>query len=70
MGGRDDCWQPPEDILFRNIHTGSRANPATYSVDTADSFPRDKVEHNLLPRAEVQNKWSYVPCLPVHVWRE
>jgi hypothetical protein len=42
--------------LFQNIHAGSAAHTASYSMDTS---------YSLLPSGEVKDRWSYTSVPPI-----
>jgi hypothetical protein len=60
---------------FQNVHTGSAAHPASYSIRTADTFPgiklpRRETDYSPPSGVEIKNEWSLPPspvCLQV-VW--
>lgn len=63
--------QRTDIFFFYDVHVGSEADPAFYSMIIGDYFsglkrPRREAGQLLLPCAEVKNEWSHLTfiCLP------
>ena len=59
-------------ISSQNMHSGSRAQPASYSVGTGGSFLgvkqlRPKAEHPPTSSAQVTNEWSCIFTPPINL---
>ena len=56
---------------LQNVHTGSGAHPASFSVNTLTWIqrPGHEVNHSPPSSAEVKNLWSYSPPAPMPSWR-
>jgi hypothetical protein len=68
-GSECESWEMQEFSLLHSAQTGSGAHPASYPMDTGDSFPGSKppgrdAHHSPPTSVEVKNTWIYTSTPP------
>jgi hypothetical protein len=56
-------------FLLHNIHTGSGAHPASYTMDTGVNWPGHEADHSSPSSAEVKGGGPIPPLLHMFSWR-